>query len=53
MPSAVWGAIFLIIATKISALTVEYTLLDAIEEAGRILSDFLSAEQSLQLCNAT
>lgn len=30
MPSTVWGVIFLIIAAKISALTVGYTLLDII-----------------------
>lgn len=51
--TTVWGVIFLMVAAKISSLTVGYTLLDIIREAGRILSGFLSAEQGLQLCNTT
>lgn len=53
MATAVWGVIFLVVAAKISSLTVGYTLVDIIREAGRILSDFLSAKQGFQLCNAT
>lgn len=51
--TVVWGVIYLMVAAKISSLTVGYTLLDIIREAGRILSDFLPAKQDLQLCNAT